>query len=193
MRIGVLGKGRIGGTLGKKWQSAGHDVVFGTRIPDASVPSQVSVPQAIGSSSVVLFAVPASAVPQIIQANLAGLAAKVLIDATNNMAGPAMSSVDLLSTEVPSSKVFRAFNSLGWENFAAPAFGHDRADLFYCGPPDKEATGVVEELIEAIGLRPVRIGELDKVDLLDSVTKLWFTLAIERGMGRHTAFKVLSD
>ena len=27
MRIGVIGKGNIGGTLGGKWRAAGHDVV----------------------------------------------------------------------------------------------------------------------------------------------------------------------
>ena len=31
MRIAVIGKGNIGGTLGSKWRAAGHDVVYGTR------------------------------------------------------------------------------------------------------------------------------------------------------------------
>jgi len=29
MRIAVIGSGRIGGTLGGKWQGARHDVVYG--------------------------------------------------------------------------------------------------------------------------------------------------------------------
>ena len=31
MKIAVLGAGNIGGTLGKKWLAAGHEVVFGVR------------------------------------------------------------------------------------------------------------------------------------------------------------------
>ena len=31
MKIAVIGKGNIGGTLGSRWQAAGHDVVYGAR------------------------------------------------------------------------------------------------------------------------------------------------------------------
>jgi predicted dinucleotide-binding enzyme len=31
MRIAVIGKGNIGGSLGGKWRAAGHDVVYGAR------------------------------------------------------------------------------------------------------------------------------------------------------------------
>ena len=31
MKIAVIGKGNIGGTLGSKWSAAGHDVVYGAR------------------------------------------------------------------------------------------------------------------------------------------------------------------
>src|SRR5258705_426871 len=31
MKIAVIGKGNIGGSLGSKWREAGHDVVYGAR------------------------------------------------------------------------------------------------------------------------------------------------------------------
>ena len=31
MKIAILGAGNIGGTLGKKWLKAGHEVIFGVR------------------------------------------------------------------------------------------------------------------------------------------------------------------
>ena len=31
MRIAVIGKGNIGGSLGTKWRAAGYDVVYGAR------------------------------------------------------------------------------------------------------------------------------------------------------------------
>ena len=33
MKIGIIGTGRIGSTLGKSWADAGHDVMFGARDP----------------------------------------------------------------------------------------------------------------------------------------------------------------
>jgi len=33
MRIAVLGAGNVGGTLGRRWADAGHDVAFGVRRP----------------------------------------------------------------------------------------------------------------------------------------------------------------
>ncbi|MBL8119868.1 MAG: NAD(P)-binding domain-containing protein, partial [Anaerolineae bacterium] len=33
MRIGIIGAGNIGGTLGKAWSDRGHEVVFGVRDP----------------------------------------------------------------------------------------------------------------------------------------------------------------
>lgn len=33
MRIGILGAGNVGGTLGRRWAELGHDVAFGVRRP----------------------------------------------------------------------------------------------------------------------------------------------------------------
>ena len=38
MRIAVIGTGKIGGTLGRKWLAAGHDVVYGSRGGSAEGP-----------------------------------------------------------------------------------------------------------------------------------------------------------
>jgi 8-hydroxy-5-deazaflavin:NADPH oxidoreductase len=41
-------------------------------------------------------------------------------------------------------------------------------------------------------LRPIRLGDVDQVGLVDSVASLWFALALGQGKGRQLAFKVLS-
>jgi predicted dinucleotide-binding enzyme len=33
MRIGVIGIGMVGGTLGRRWAKEGHEVMFGVREP----------------------------------------------------------------------------------------------------------------------------------------------------------------
>ena len=35
MRIGVIGAGSVGGTLGRRWAQLGHSVMFGVRDPQA--------------------------------------------------------------------------------------------------------------------------------------------------------------
>ena len=36
MTIGIIGSGNVGGTLGTRWAKAGHDIVYGTRDPQAN-------------------------------------------------------------------------------------------------------------------------------------------------------------
>ena len=34
MRIGIIGAGNVGGTLGSAWAKRGHEVAFGSRGPE---------------------------------------------------------------------------------------------------------------------------------------------------------------
>jgi predicted dinucleotide-binding enzyme len=102
-----------------------------------------------------------------------------------------MNSFAAFHQYTPHARVFRAFNSISWENFANPAFEGGTADLFYCGPND-DTRRIVEQLISAIGLRPMYLGGEEQVGLVDAVAGLSFALAFGQGMGRHLAFKVLT-
>jgi len=202
MRIGILGSGNIGGTLGRKWAQAGHDVVFGVR--DVNSPKVGALLEAAGGNAsadsvanaavfgdVILFAIPWSAVGATVEAHAEALNGKIAIDATNNFGGPLINNVETISSKAPAAKVYRAFNSLGWENFETPHIGETQVDLFYCGPDD-ETRPVVEGLIQEVGLRPIWVGGLDVVQIVDSLGLLWVALVFQQGMGRHLAFKVLT-
>lgn len=194
MRVAVLGKGNIGGTLGVKWERAGHEVAYGVRDPEKHEGGSVlAVAAALKDAQVALFAVPSSAVEPLARHHARLLDGLILIDATNDLAGVQMSRVDEPQKHAPRARVYRAFNSLGWEVFANPKFDGMRADLFYCGPEADGAARSVERLIEDVGLRPIRIGGLEQVDLIDGLVRLWFATAVNGGRGRHTAFKMLTD
>jgi 8-hydroxy-5-deazaflavin:NADPH oxidoreductase len=198
MRIAVIGSGNIGGTLGRAWARAGHDVVFGVRDPQVAGTGSLlegapgagvaSVADAARGADTLLLAVPGAALGDVLGNLSAGSAPRVIIDATNNLGGGPMNGVGAIAAAVPDAHVYRAFNTLGWENLAEPTFGGVSADLFFCGP-DGDAGARVESLIADVGLRPVRVGDLDQVDVVDAVTRLWF--ALSRTRGRHVAFKVL--
>jgi len=200
MRLGIVGAGNIGGTLGRKWALAKHEVVFGVRDPQKE--SLVQLVQqmdgdvrighsgdALAAGDVIVFAVPGAAVTTIVDANAELLAGKIIIDASNNMRGASRHALDHLRNKVPTARLYRAFNTLGWENLSEPDFDGVRADLFYCGDEEERAT--VERLISDVGLDPVCLGGTDQVGLVEGMTDMWFTLALRRKLGRRIAFKVL--
>src|SRR5476649_2044369 len=85
MRIAVIGKGNIGGTLGGKWVAAGHEVVFGVRSPCA--PGTAAITDAVGQPEVIVLAMPGAAAKDLLGSLAGALAGKVVIDATNDMTG----------------------------------------------------------------------------------------------------------
>ncbi len=125
-----------------------------------------------------------------IAANAPALTDKLVIDAANRLGEQTANSLEDFRRHAPSVRYVRAFNTLGWENFADPMFDGVAADLIYAGPEADRP--LVERLIAEIGLHPVWLGDADQASLLDSLLRVWFTLAIQRGLGRNLAFKVLT-
>ena len=197
MNIAIIGAGHVGGTLGRAWTRA-HQVSFGVRSPGghqqlADAGAALTDPaDAVSSAEVVLLAVPGPAVPEVLSAIAGQLAGKIVLDATNSFGDRPMNSQQAVAEAAPSAVYFRAFNNLGWENFANPEFpSGERADLFYAGP-DGPSREMVEALVSDVGLRPVWVGGPEHVETVDGVTRLWFALA-RRQHGRHTAFRTLTD
>ncbi len=192
MRIAVIGTGNIGTTLAAALARAGHDVVLGSRTPrgaTADGPPAVEVAIALEGADVVLLAIPARAVGDFLEAHAARIDGTLIIDATNNVGADTANAAEAIAAAAPRARYARAFNTLGWENFANPSFDGVAADLFFsAADADRE---VVEQLISDVGLRPAYLGP-GKQDLVDSLLPLWFTLAQLRG-DRHLAFRVLHD
>jgi 8-hydroxy-5-deazaflavin:NADPH oxidoreductase len=190
MKIAVIGKGNIGGTLGTKWIAAGHDVVYGTRNGSGDGPGGApvrSIGDAIDGAGVVVLAVPGPVVPDVVTEHGGALAGKVVIDAVNRMGGaPEYDSRALIADAAPSARYVRAFNSLGWENFADPLPG---TDLFFAADP--EARAAAEELISAVGLEPAFLGDADATATVDGLLPLWFALVKQNGGNRKVALRVV--
>lgn len=213
-RIAIIGAGDIGAILGSKWVDAGRRVTFGVRDPGSDKAAALrarlgaraeftSVSEALADAEVILLAVTGAAVAQVASDYGSQLEGRIVIDATNQLVKgrteatgnwgdrPTLNSVAVVREHAPGARVYRAFNSYAWEIFADPVFGDRRADLFYCGPAGPSQQ-VVEELIEDVGLRPVRVGDLDRAEEVDNVLALWASLAIFAGKGRaNVAFTLL--
>jgi 8-hydroxy-5-deazaflavin:NADPH oxidoreductase len=189
MRIAVIGKGRIGGTLGGKWRAAGHDVVYGSREGTGEGPGGApvrSIGEALAGADVVLLAVPGQAVPDLVTEQAAALGGKVVIDAVNRIGAPEFDSRALIEAAEPSVRYVRAFNTLGWENFADPVPG---ASGFFAADPEARATA--EELISAVGLEPAFVGDPAATATVDGLLPLWFALVKQHGGNRKIALRVV--
>jgi hypothetical protein len=193
MRIGVIGSGSVGRALGQAWGRSGHDVTVGVRDVATSVEGVRTGPvdEVIEIAEVVVLAVPGAAVAGLAAANAGALAGKLVIDAANRMGDERLNSLPELRDHVPGLRYVRAFNTLGWENFADPVYDGVVADLFFtASDADAEQAG---RLIRDVGLRPVHVGDDAAVDIIDGVARLWFALVFGRGHHRRLAFRVLDE
>ena len=185
--IGVIGSGNIGATVGEAWRRAGHEVVYASRSPDP--PRTVPIADAIAGADVVLLAVPGAAVPALLAEHGAALDGHVVVDATNDIGGERLHHAEAYGESAPGARFARAFNTVGFEVLADPTVGGEPADLFWCGPEDAG----VEKLVADVGLRPVRVGDIDAIDVVDGVCRLWLTLIFSQGHPRRLAFRLLAD
>jgi 8-hydroxy-5-deazaflavin:NADPH oxidoreductase len=194
MRIGVIGGGSVGGTLAKALARAGHEVKVGVRSPEGRElegATVVAAGDAVAGAEAVIVAVPGAQVEVFLAEHGDALDGVVVLDASNTIgAGGPMHHAAAFAEHAPGAQMVRAFNTLGWENFADPAFGEERCDLFWCGPAGA-ASDVAERIIGDVGLRPVRVGGPEAVGAVDGVAALWFALVRETGGKRRIAFRTL--
>ena len=189
MTVAVIGTGRVGTTLGQAFARAGIETLFGARHPDSGLAGTVTVEQALDAADIVVLTIPGPAVEDFLRTHGERLAGRLIVDAANNVGAPTAHSAEAAAKHAPGARYARAFNTLGVENFANPVFDGTPADLFFsCGRGDQAA---VAELINAVGLRPMYLGE-NQYDALDGLLRLWFTLAVSQGHGRHLAFRTLT-
>ena len=208
MKIGIIGSGNVGGTLGTRWAQAGHDVIFGSRNPGSDEIRQLaakaggaaraaSFKDAAEASGLLLLATPWPAARTVVE-GLGDLAGKVLIDATNpllpNLAGleygTTTSGAEQVAGWAHGAKVVKAFNTVGFNIMANPAFDPDRPVMFYCGD-DAAAKQAVRPLVEQLGFEAVDAGPLSQARLLEPFALLWISLALVHGQGREIGFKLL--
>jgi predicted dinucleotide-binding enzyme len=190
MKIAIIGAGHVGGTIGRKWEAAGHEVTYGLRDPSRKAGAR-PIAEALAGAEAILLAIPAAGVKQIADQHAGALDGKIVLDATNNFGAAASFHIwDVLRVANPRAHLYRAFNSYGYELFDNANVGGTQADMFYAGP-EGASKDRVEGLIRDVGLNPIWVGGVDAVDTVDGALRLWF--ALSRRHGRRIAFKLITD
>jgi len=185
MRIGVIGSGRIGGTLGGLWAKAGHEVMFSDRDPEqakraaegAGANARVgSAKEAVAFADAVLIAVPYAALPAIAKEVGADLKGKVVIDPNNpipkrdgDMAVAAKEKGAAVSTAAmfPGARTFRAFNAIGYQTFQSEAHRAPPRLAVPVAADDPAALKLGMQLVEDAGFEPVAVGTLAQSKIFD--------------------------
>jgi NADPH-dependent F420 reductase len=209
MKIGIIGAGNVGSTLGKAWAKKDHDIFFGVRHPQDTKTRQLlqsigpkaqagTVPEAAAFAEVVVLATPWQGTEAAIRA-AGDLRGKTVIDCTNPLkpdvlgleVGFTTSGAERVAQWAKGAKVFKAFNTTGSNNMADPVINGIRTVMFVCGD-DKAAKPVVMQLATDIGFDAVDAGRLEQARLLEPWAMLWISLAYQGGLGRDFGFALLS-
>jgi predicted dinucleotide-binding enzyme len=193
MKIGVIGSGRIGGTLGEYWVKAGHEVVFSARtIEEVNAlvarlnlgpRARAGTPrEAAEFGDVVLISVPYAALPQIGRDLADALKGKVVLETGNPypqrdgaMAYDARSrGTGITSAEfLPGVRLVRAFNALGDRPLRTEAGrGGDKLAIPLAAD-DAEAMTIAARLVKDAGFDPVPVGPLARAKDFDFGTPVY--------------------
>lgn len=177
LKIGVVGSGRVGGTLGGVWVKAGHEVMFSSRTleHDKTLAARLGPNARAGTpreaaafGDVLLISVPYRALPDVGKDLGTLLEGKVVIDTCNPFVsrdgeiatwarekGAGLASAELL----PGARIVRAFNAIGSARMGTAHEQPGRMGMPIAGD-DATAIELASRLIREIGYEPVLIGGL---------------------------------
>jgi len=208
MRIGILGSGLMGGTLGTLFARAGHDVVFSYARSEqklrklarqAQGNARVGTPrEAASGADALLLAVHWSRIDDVLK-QAGDVSGKVLItcslpmnaDDTGLLVAHTSSGAEALAKKVSRARVVAAFSTVPSEVL------HDvfearrkttRPSLVYCGDEDGSKE-VAARLIRDVGFDPLDAGPLRIARYVEPFSLLIGQLAYEGDEGPALAYR----
>jgi predicted dinucleotide-binding enzyme len=191
MKIGVIGSGRVGGTIGGLWVKAGYEVMFSAReigevkelVASLGPRARAGTPrEAAVFGEVMLISVPYSALPQIGRDLAAELKGKAVLDTCNpiqgrdgDMAvearakGTGVASVEFL----PGVRLVRAFNCVGYNSMRSEAHRAGERLAIPLAADDDAALKIAIRLVQDAGFEPVVVGPLARAKEFDVGTPVF--------------------
>ena len=195
MKVGILGSGKVGQTLGLGFARQGHEVTIGTRTPD-SEKLQAWIREAGSGAKTGTFADAAkaellvlaclgSAVEDVINsAGPTAFAGKTVIDTTNpldfgNGGSPGLfvgltdSLGERIQKRLPKAKVVKCFNTVPNSLMVNPGALGDRREMLICGDDSTAKSRVAEILREFGWTGAIDVGGIDGARWLEALVPLW--------------------
>ena len=199
-KIGIVGSGKIGGTLGILLAKAGYEILYSSRHPDTlkdlvkiAGPKACAgtVAEAIAFGEVIVLSVPLKALPELDAETKNALKGKIVIDTSNPY--PERDGViaeearkepggmgAVVARLLPGARVVRAFNSVYSEDLKRTVNARGEKIGIPIASDDEEGLRTAVELVERAGLDPVVVGGLSTSKLFDVGTAVYATSAPAR-------------
>jgi predicted dinucleotide-binding enzyme len=191
LKIGIIGTGRIGGTLGELWTKAGHEVMFSSLDLEhdkalaarAGGTARAGTPRdAAAFGEVLLISVPYGALPQVGRDFADSIKGKVVLETANpnpardgEMANVAKArGTGIASPEfLPGARLVRAFNSVGFVDVRSEAHRAGDKVAVPLAADDAAALQVAAQLVQDAGFEPVVVGGLARAKEFDTGTAVY--------------------
>lgn len=209
LRIGILGSGSAGRTLGDGFLGRGHEVMLGSRDP-ATLQSWLAAagPSARAGSfadaahfgRLIVLSVLGSAAEDVLR--LAGpdnFHGKIVVDASDPLdfssgrPGLFVGTTDSLGERVqrllPHANVVKALNTVVAEVMVDPSLTGGEPDMFIAGDSD-QAKGTVAALLAEFGWPVVDMGGIESARWLEALSLAWVVYSHRTGKTHH-AFKLV--
>lgn len=187
MNISFVGAGNVASSLGNLFTNAGHTVKYGTQNPNDQ---QLSVSEAISFGEVVCFAIPFSAMNEVLTANKENLKGKIVVDVTNaiNIAdwSPLFLGEDSGGEQtarlLPESKVVKAFNTVFADVMKVDKQLFDGQKLTaFIASEDKDAATTIKKLADDAGFDGLVVGGIKNARHLEAIAHLNIAIALGGG------------
>ena len=199
-KVGIVGSGNIGGTLGILLAKAGYEIIYSSRHPETlkdlvrtAGPKTCAgtVAEAIAFGDVIILSLPFKALPELDAETKKALRGKIVIDTSNPyperdgaIAEEARKEPGgmgvFVSRLLPGARIVRAFNTVYFEDLKKTVTkGGEKIGIPIAGD-DQEAMNAAGELVEHAGLDPVVVGGLSTSKLFDVGTAVYATSAPAR-------------
>lgn len=191
LRIGVIGSGRVGGTVGALWVKAGHEVMFSSLDieHDKALAARLgsgaragTPKEAAAFGEVLFFAVPYAALPGLGRDLAAEIKGKIVLDASNpipgrdgDMAKEALTKGTGVASPqfLPGARIVRAYNEVGYTRMRDEAHrAGERLGIPLAGD-DAQALKTAVRLVQDAGHEPVVVGGLARAREFDYGTPVF--------------------
>jgi hypothetical protein len=207
MKIGIIGAGNMGSSLGKFWAQNGHKLMFSYSRDESKLQklaesigenATVGTPtEAVQFADIVLLSVPYTAIESALKA-AGSLDGKILFSCVNalkpDMSGLAVGTTTSAAEEIaklaPGARMVEAL-PLFAEVLNAPSqqFDGQTATVFYTGD-DQEAKTIVADLLRETNVEAIDAGPLQNARYVEPAMFLLIQLAYTQKLGQ-VAFKLL--
>ncbi len=199
-KIGIVGSGHIGGTLGMLLGRAGYEIFYSSRHPErlrdlvkatGPIARAGKIAEAIAFGDVIVLSLPMKAFTELDVETKEALKGRIVIDTSN----PYPERDGLIAEEairepggtgsfvarlLPGARIVRAFNTVYFEDLRKTINRDGERIGIPIASDDEEGLNAVVELAERAGIDPVVVGGLSKSKLFDVGTAVYATSASAR-------------